>query len=78
MNKNNCNSCNGIVVALKANFLIVEINYEDSKEYTNDQSSKKIRLLCTRRSKLDYQGCFIAVGDIVLVEIGRASCRERV
>ena len=68
MNKNNCNSCNGIVVALKANFLIVEINYEDSKEYTNDQSSKKIRLLCTRRSKLDYQGCFIDVGDIVFVE----------
>ena len=68
MNKNNCNSCNGFVVALKANFLIVEINYEDSKEYTNDQSSKKIRLLCTRRSKLDYQGCFIDVGDIVFVE----------
>jgi len=68
VNKNNFNSCSGIVVALKANFLIVEINYEDLKEYKKAQSSKKIRLLCTRRSKLDYQGFFIDVGDIVFVE----------
>ena len=33
-----------------------------------DQLYKKIRLLCTRRSKLDYQGLFIDVGDIVCVE----------
>jgi len=29
---------------------------------------KKIRLLCTRRSKLEYKGLFIDVGDIVSVE----------
>ena len=68
MNKKNSNTCRGIVVALKANFLIVEINYEDSKGYKFNQSSEKIRLLCTRRSKLDYQGFFIDVGDIVCVD----------
>ena len=68
MNKNKSNSCRGIVVALKANFLIVEINYKDSKEYTNVQSSEKVRLLCTRRNKLDYKGLFIDVGDMVFVE----------
>ena len=68
MTKNNSNICRGIVVALKANFLIVEINYEDSKDYDIDKLSEKIRLLCTRRSKLDYQGFFIDVGDIVFVE----------
>ena len=68
MNKNNFNGRRGIVVALKANFLIVEINYEDSKEYDLDQLPEKIRLLCTRRSKLNYKGFFIDVGDIVFVE----------
>ncbi len=68
MNKNNSNGCRGIVVALKANFLIVEINYENSEDYKIDRLSEKMRLLCTRRSKLDYQGFFIDVGDIVLVE----------
>ena len=63
MNNNNSNSSRGIVVALKANFLIVEIDFQDSKQF-----SEKIRLLCTRRSKLDYQGFFINVGDIVFVE----------
>ena len=68
MNKNNSNRCRGIVVALKANFLIVELNYEDSKEYNNDKLSQKLRLLCTRRSKLVYQGFLIDVGDVVWVE----------
>ena len=68
MSKNNFNASRGIVVALKANFLIVEINYEDTKGCNNDQLSKKIRLLCTRRSKLDFYGFFIDVGDIVLVD----------
>ena len=63
MNKNKSNSCRGIVVALKANFLIVEIDLQDSKKF-----SEKIRLLCTRRSKLDYKGLFINVGDMVYVE----------
>ena len=68
MNKNKSNKFKGIVVALKANFLIVEIDYIDFKEHLLDQFSEKIRLLCTRRSKLDYQGVFIDVGDVVFVE----------
>jgi len=68
VNKNKSNRCKGIVVSLKANFLIVEINYNDSKENYIDQISENSRLLCTRRSKLDYQGFFIDVGDIVFVE----------
>jgi len=65
VNKNKSNKLKGIVVALKANFLIVEIDYKDD---LLDQFYEKIRLLCTRRSKLDYQGLFIDVGDIVCVE----------
>ena len=65
MKKNKSNKLKGIVVALKANFLIVEIDYKDD---LFDQFYEKIRLLCTRRSKLDYQGFFIDVGDVVCVE----------
>ena len=68
MNKINSNFCRGIVVALKANFLIVEIDCKDYDKSFIHKFSKKIRLLCTRRSKLDYQGLFIDVGDIVFVE----------
>ena len=68
MNKYKYKNSRGIVVALKANFLIVEIYSKDLKEDSSDQFAEKIRLLCTRRSKLDYQGLFIDVGDIVCVE----------
>jgi len=68
VNKNKSNKSKGIVVALKANFLIVEIDYKNCKDDSVDQLYEKIRLLCTRRSKLDYQGLFIDVGDIVCVE----------
>ena len=68
MNKNKSNKLKGIVVALKANFLIVEINYKDFNNDLSDQFYEKIRLLCTRRSKLDYKGLFIDVGDIVFIE----------
>ncbi len=68
MNKNNSNNFQGIVVALKANFLIVEIDNKDFQEDSTNKFSDKIRLLCTRRSKLDYQGLFIDVGDLVSVE----------
>ncbi len=68
MNTNKSNVTRGIVVALKANFLIVEIDYQDTNNACLDQHSQKIRLLCTRRSKLEYKGLFIDVGDIVLVE----------
>ncbi len=57
----------GIVVALKANFLIVEISL-DLKEQSLGEFSKKVRLLCTRRRKLEYHGFYIDVGDIVFVE----------
>ncbi|WP_269611828.1 ribosome small subunit-dependent GTPase A [Prochlorococcus marinus] len=68
MNKNKSNKFKGIVVALKANFFIVEIDYKDFKDVSLDQFYEKIRLLCTRRAKLDYQGLFIDVGDKVCVE----------
>ena len=68
MNKNKSKKFKGIVVALKANFLIVEIDFRDFKDASMDQFSKKISLLCTRRSKLDYQGLFIDVGDKVCIE----------
>jgi len=68
VNKNKSNKLKGIVVALKANFLIVEIDYKNFKDDSVDQLYEKIRLLCTRRSKLNYQGLFIDVGDIVCVE----------
>ena len=58
----------GIVVALKANFYIVEIDYQDFNKESINQFYEKIRLLCTRRNKLDYQGLFIDVGDHVFIE----------
>ena len=68
MNKNKSNKLKGIVVALKANFLIVEIDHKNFKDHSLDEFYGKIRLLCIRRSKLNYQGLFIDVGDIVCVE----------
>jgi ribosome biogenesis GTPase len=68
VNKNKSKKIKGIVVALKANFLIVEIDFRDFKDASMDQFSKKITFLCTRRSKLDYQGLFIDVGDKVCIE----------
>ena len=68
MNKNKSNKLKGIVVALKANFLIVEIDHKNFKDHSFGEFYGKIRLLCIRRSKLNYQGLFIDVGDIVCVE----------
>ena len=68
MIKNKSKKIKGIVVALKANFLLVEIDIRDFRDASMDQFSKKITLLCTRRSKLDYQGLFIDVGDKVSIE----------
>ncbi len=65
MNTNKADIFRGIVVALKANYLIVEIDFKDE---LFDQSYEKIRLLCTRRNRLNYQGLSIDVGDVVLVE----------
>ena len=44
MNKNKSNKLKGIVVALKANFLIVEIDSKDFKDNSFDQFYEKIRL----------------------------------
>ena len=68
MNKIKSKNFKGTVISLKANFLIVEIDYINYREDLVNQIHKKIRLLCTRRNKLDYQGLFIDVGDIVYVE----------
>ncbi len=60
----------GIVVALKANYLIVEVNPDLSLIDTSTQNInlKKIRLLCTKRSRLSFHGSFVCVGDIVTIE----------
>jgi ribosome biogenesis GTPase len=68
VNKNKSNKLKGIVVALKANFLIVEIDHKNFNDHSFGEFYGKIRLLCIRRSKLNYQGLFIDVGDIVCVE----------
>ena len=68
MNKTKSNNFKGIVLSLKANFFIVEIDYQNYKEDLFNLFNEKVRLLCTRRSKLDYRGLFIDVGDIVFVE----------
>ena len=68
MIKSQSNSYRGIVVAIKANFYIVKINYSDSKKYFINESHQELRFLCTKRSKLNYKGFFIDVGDIVFIE----------
>ncbi len=68
MIKNKSNRFKGLVIALKANFFIVEIDKQDLIDHSFDQSPQKIRLLCTRRRKLDYQGIFIDVGDVVFLQ----------
>tara|TARA_Y100001968_G_scaffold270139_1_gene261204 strand:+ start:744 stop:1682 length:939 start_codon:yes stop_codon:yes gene_type:complete len=68
VNRNKPKNLKGIVVALKANFFIVQIDCKDIKDDSLENFTEKLRLLCTRRSKLDYQGLFIDVGDSVCVE----------
>ncbi len=68
MNQYKSNQVRGIVVALKANFFIVEINNKDLQSISRAPDLTNKRLLCTRRSKLDYQGLFIDVGDRVFLE----------
>ena len=63
------NKYKGIVVSAKANYLNVVIDIPDNQSICNINSKlKNIRLLCTRRSKLKYQGHSVIVGDNVLVE----------
>jgi len=44
VNKNKSNKYKGIVVALKANFLIVEIDYKNFKDYVFDEFYEKISI----------------------------------
>ena len=55
----------GIVVALKANYFIVEIK-NDYKRL--DIKNRSIKLLCTKRNKLSYEGSFVSVGDLVVLD----------
>ncbi len=68
----NKNCFTGIVVALKANYFIVEINcLSENINYSFKLDKKNgsiIRLLCTKRNRLSYHGSFVSVGDIVTVE----------
>ncbi len=66
----NNNALKGIVVAIKANYLIVELN-RNIKGLNNNilkDKNKIVRLLCTKRNRLSYNGSFVSVGDFVLVE----------
>tara|TARA_B100000700_G_scaffold18213_1_gene17850 strand:- start:897 stop:1802 length:906 start_codon:yes stop_codon:yes gene_type:complete len=57
-------SIDGIVVAIKANYFIVDINtYNDNK--INIENS---RFLCTLRKKIVFKGQQICVGDFVGIE----------
>ncbi len=53
-----------IVVAIKANYFIVEI--EKDQKLLDDRTN--IRLLCTKRNRLSYQGSMISVGDVVCLD----------
>ena len=68
MNRNKSEKLKGIVIALKANFLTVDIHCQYSNPDVQSKYPEKTRLLCTRRSKLNYKGLHIDVGDIVSVE----------
>ncbi len=58
----------GTVVALKANFAFVEIESSQVKIINNSNKSYLIRLLCTIRNRIAYEGKQIIVGDIVFLE----------
>ena len=62
----------GIVVAVKANYLIVEVSDLNKFLVTNsgleNQTRINNRFLCTSRSSLNYKGKCIYVGDSVLIE----------
>ncbi len=60
----------GIVIAIKANFLIVEIDQNQAKCFPKNGliTKRKLRILCTLRSRLRHRGSFAKVGDIVFLE----------
>ncbi|WP_320666682.1 ribosome small subunit-dependent GTPase A [Prochlorococcus sp. MIT 1307] len=60
----------GIVVSIKANYYIVEIDFSKLQPFSVDGLilDQNIRLLCTLRRRLTHHGDTIYVGDIVFVE----------
>ncbi len=63
------NKYKGVVISAKANYLYVDIDKSSqSLSVDDDHDSENIRLLCTQRSKLKYQGLFVSVGDQVTVQ----------
>ncbi|MEC9029076.1 MAG: ribosome small subunit-dependent GTPase A, partial [Cyanobacteriota bacterium] len=61
----------GMVVALQANFLEVELetfNPSSLVRWTQSTDAEPLRLLCTRRTRLDHRGAAVHVGDRVWVE----------
>ena len=58
-------SLEGIVVAIKANYFIVDINTYDND---NQISIANSRFLCTLRKKILFRGNKICVGDLVVIE----------
>ena len=69
--QDNSQVINGIVVALKANYFIVEI---DNDKKISDFNNRGIRFLCTKRNKLSYQGSFVSVGDFVGIDFSPQNC----
>ena len=67
---NNEDKLYGIVVAIKANYLIVELQLPRIKIQQNEsyESIDDKRFLCTVRQKLLHNGLRASVGDIVLLE----------
>ena len=67
----NLYSVEGLVVALKANYLIVELvsgqNFNCPLHIRIDETSS-FRFLCKRRNRLDYYSDFVNVGDRVFHE----------
>ncbi|WP_320663552.1 ribosome small subunit-dependent GTPase A [Prochlorococcus sp. MIT 1223] len=61
----------GLVISLKANYLIVEIEpikLDTSLLNYSENNVNPIRILCTQRSKMKYEGYEVNVGDRVFVE----------
>ncbi len=60
----------GMVVALQANYLEVEVTLKDGHKFIDNVKSsiKIIRLLCTLRNRILYKGSSVCVGDLVLIE----------
>ena len=69
----------GMVVALQANFLEVELEIPNQVSLvglTGLTDVRRSRLLCTRRTRLDHRGAAIHVGDRVWLEaIDWQQCR---